>query len=412
MAYKELIRHFSRVRAYMQHFYIYGFYTREEFASGSARSYDDERRRVEGWLGEHMGFRQTSQGKSVFISFDSRSVRRNPLYRALKSKSFTDRDITLHFLLMDALADGRELTVPELMQEICDVKLPETDNPMIFDLSTLRGKVNEYEELGLLSSRTEGNRKYFSRAEEADVAALAPMLAYFSEVASCGVIGSYLEDRLEEPCEAFRMKHHYIAQTLDSNLLCQLLDAMQQRCDVTIWHMGKDGKDANQQTLLPVYILRSAQDGRSYLVGWGRRSQTFHCCRVDRISRVKMGKPAEDFNERRDAYDETRFQRWGVSKSGGVPRHIEFTIRCMPYEAHVKRRLYRERRCGRVEEMEDGRLLRFSAEVYDPMEVLPWVRTFIGRIVSFSCDDALVTKRFRADVSELARLYADEEVAD
>ena len=86
--YHELLGHFRRVRAYMQHFYIYGFYTREEFEGGSARSYDNERRRLEGWMGEYYGFRMTKSGKANFISFDSRSVRRNPLYRALKSKAF------------------------------------------------------------------------------------------------------------------------------------------------------------------------------------------------------------------------------------------------------------------------------------------------------------------------------------
>lgn len=409
MAYKELIRHFSRVRAYMQHFYLYGFYTREEFVGGSARSYDDERRRVEGWLGDYMGFRMTAAGKSVFLSFDSRSVRRDPLYRALKSKSFTDRDVTLHFLLMDVLADGKELTVPDMMHEICDVKLAQTGSPMIFDLSTLRGKANEYEAMGLLRSRAEGNRKYFRRAPETEMAALAPMLAYFSEVAPCGVVGSYLEDRLDTTCEAFRMKHHYIAKALDSGVLCQLLDAMQQRCDVTIWHMGQDGEVAGQQTLLPVYILQSVQDGRSYLAGWGRRSMSFHCCRLDRISRVKLGKPAADLAQRRAEYDATRPHRWGVSRENGRAQHLEFTIRCMPYESHVRRRLYRESRCGTVEELEDG-LLRFSAEVYDPAELLPWVRTFIGRITSFRCENERVEKRFREDLAELLRLYEDEEV--
>lgn len=409
MAYRELIRHFSRVRAYMQHFYIYGFYTREEFSGASARSYDDERRRVEGWLGEYMGFRVSPQGKSVFLSFDSRSVRRNPLYRALKSKTFTDRDITLHFLLLDVLAGGRSLTVPEMMHEICDVKLPKADTPMIFDLSTLRGKVNEYEALGLLTSSTVGNRKYFSRAEEAELDGLAPLLAFFSETASCGVVGSYLEDRLPEKCEAFRMKHHYIAQTLDSGLLCQLLDAMGQQRDVTIWHMGRDGKDANQQTLLPVYILHSVQDGRTYLVGWGRRSQTFHCCRLDRISRVKEGKPAEDLALRRAEYDASRAHRWGVSRSNDMPKAISFTIRYAPYEQHVCRRMLREKRCGTVDEPEKG-LLRFRAELYDPAELLPWLRTFIGRIASFACDDPSVEKRFRDDLVRMQQLYADEEV--
>jgi len=408
VAYKELIRHFSRVRAYMQHFYIYGFYTRDEFENGSARSYDDERRRVEGWLGSYMGYRQTQAGKSVFISFDSRSVRRNPLYRALKSKSFTDRDLTLHFLILDALAGGKELTVPEMMHEISDVRLAQTEGAMFFDLSTLRGKANEYEELGLLTSRMVGNRKYFARAAEAEVDDLAPLLAFFSETGPCGVIGSYLEDRLDTPCEAFRMKHHYIAQTLDSGLLCQLLDAIGQKRDVTIWHMGRDGGDANQQTLVPVLILSSVQDGRCYLVGWGRRSRTFHVCRLDRISRVKTGKPAAEFDEVRAAYMASRANRWGVSGSNEAPRRIAFTISVGPWEDHVRRRLVRECRCGRVEELGEG-VLRFSAEVYNPMEMLPWVRTFIGRITSFECEDELVAGRFREDVRQMAEMYAGEE---
>ena len=411
MAYKELIGHFSRVRAYMQHFYIYGFYTREEFACGSARSYDDERRRVEGWLGEHMGFRTKPAGKSVFISFDSRNVRRNPLYRALKSKSFTDRDITLHFLLLDILSDGEYHSVTDLI-ECCEDRLNLTPGGMPYDQKTLRGKVAEYEEMGLIATRMEGKRKLYTIAEDVQIAHLAPLLAYFSEVAPCGVIGSYLEDRLEETCEHFRMKHHYIAHTLDSALLCQLLDAIRQRCDVVIWHMGKDGKAANQQTILPLYILQSVQDGRSYLVGWGRKQRSFQCCRLDRISTVKLGKPAVDFQERREQYDAVREHHWGVSHIGKELQHIAFTIRVMPYEEHVRRRLYRECRCGRVEELDGGRTLRFSAEVYDTAEMLPWLRTFMGRITSFECDNEFVSRRFHDDLAQMTMMYQDDEEAD
>ena len=75
-----------------------------EYTGKSARSYDDERRRLESWLGDYMRFRQTPDGKNVFISIDSRVSRHNPLYKAWKAKSFTDGDITLHFILMDILA--------------------------------------------------------------------------------------------------------------------------------------------------------------------------------------------------------------------------------------------------------------------------------------------------------------------
>ena len=51
--YSELIKSFERIRAYMREFYVYGFKSRDEYEKKSARSYDDERRRIESWLGEH-----------------------------------------------------------------------------------------------------------------------------------------------------------------------------------------------------------------------------------------------------------------------------------------------------------------------------------------------------------------------
>ena len=106
MAYSELVKNFKRIRDYMRDFYIYGFKSRDEYTRKSARSYDDERRRLESWLGDYMQFRQTGDGKNVFISIDSRVTHHNPLYKAWKTKSFTDGDITLHFILMDILASS------------------------------------------------------------------------------------------------------------------------------------------------------------------------------------------------------------------------------------------------------------------------------------------------------------------
>jgi rubredoxin len=58
MPYTELIKSFNRTRAYMRELFVFGFRSREEVGKKSARSYDDERRRVESRLGEHMQFRR------------------------------------------------------------------------------------------------------------------------------------------------------------------------------------------------------------------------------------------------------------------------------------------------------------------------------------------------------------------
>ncbi len=55
-SYSELIKDFERIRAYMRDFYVYGMKSRNEYTKKSARSYDDERRRLESWLGDDMNY--------------------------------------------------------------------------------------------------------------------------------------------------------------------------------------------------------------------------------------------------------------------------------------------------------------------------------------------------------------------
>lgn len=75
MAYSELIKNFAKIREYMSQFYVYGFKSRNEYTAKSLRSYDNERRRIESWLGNYMSFHQDSGGRNTFIAVDSRKFR-------------------------------------------------------------------------------------------------------------------------------------------------------------------------------------------------------------------------------------------------------------------------------------------------------------------------------------------------
>ena len=227
MAYNELIKNFDRIRDYIREFYVYGFKSREQFEKKSARSYDDERRRIESWLGDYMGFRQTPEGKNVFISIDSRSTHHNPLYKAWKARSFTDGDITLHFILFDILYSPEvKMSITEIIAAM-ENYLAIFSSPKFFDESTLRKKIREYVSEGLLVSEKVGKTAYYHRAEDNELDC-ADALDYFSEVAPCGVIGSYLLDKIDAHDEHFAFKHHYITHAMDSDILCELFDAIYQ----------------------------------------------------------------------------------------------------------------------------------------------------------------------------------------
>lgn len=402
MAYSELIKSFERIRSYMRSFYVFGFRYRSEYDQKSARGYDNERRRIESWLGEYMSFGQDAAGRRVFLSVDSRAAAENPLYRAFRAKSFTDRDIMLHFQLLDILPESAGLSIFEIMEELSE-RLNAFDEGDAPDESTVRKKLAEYAKLGLVTRGKRGRETVYTRSAcPLDLESWREALAFFSEAAPLGVIGSYAQELLPSKAGFFRFKHHYILNALDSEILCALAEAVGAGRRVTLSTRGQ------QFVALPLRIYISTQIGRQYLLGWSPQEDRFSFWRLDLIDAVKPGEltaiPAEMKDRLRD------FQRhiWGVSTgSGNGSEHLEMTLYIGPDEGFILRRLDREKRCGRVEQV-DVTHWRFSVEVYDPREMLPWVRSFIGRITDFHADDPTVNELFSRDLEAMSALYGGE----
>lgn len=398
MAYSELMKSFHRVRPYMRSFYVYGFRHRQEFDAKSARSYDNERRRVESWLGDYMKFGQDEDGKRVFLSVDSRSAPHNPLYRSFKAKSFTDLDITLHFLLMDLLDEEDGLTLSSI-QDALEEYLAEFETAQLPDESSLRKKLSEYEKLGLVRKEKRGKQVlYYLESTPNSLAAWADAAAFFSEAAPLGVVGSYLLDKLENQPGYFRFKHHYILNALDSEVLCDLFLAMGENALVTI------RQNTRSYELLPLKIYISTQTGRQYVLG--HSEGRFRFFRLDLIDSVKSGESVEEAPT--DSLRAFQSKVWGVAtKAGTETEHLELVIHAEPEESYVVQRLHREKRCGTVTELGGGNW-RFEADVFDAVELLPWIRTFTGRIVSLKSTNPEVEKRFYGDLAAMRAMYGGD----
>ena len=112
-----------------------------------------------------MNFSQQSGGKQIFFSVDSRKILHNPLYRAYKAKSFTDKDIVLHFYIMDILADEKCHSFKEIAEWVYSEYLSFFDTDMLPDESTIRNKVKEYVDLGLINEIRQGNGISYERGK-------------------------------------------------------------------------------------------------------------------------------------------------------------------------------------------------------------------------------------------------------
>lgn len=412
MSYSELIKNFNRIRDYMREFYVYGFKSRDEYTKKSARSYDDERRRMESLLGDCMRFRQTPEGKNVFISVDSRVSHHNPLYKAWKAKSFTDGDMTLHFILMDIFSsqgDGASLT--DIADRI-ETYMPESDR--LFDESTIRKKLKEYVDEGIVRVEKRGKTAYYYRTENTDLSACGDALDYFSEIAPCGVVGSFLLDKIDVHDEHFAFKHHYITASLDSEIVCSLFEAMNKKSNITLETINRHKDRISENHVIPLRIMSSVQSGRQYLMAFVPRFRRITSFRTDSILSVKIDEPCNCFDEHRAKLDEMRKHMWGVStqgRSGDRMEHVDFTLRYADNEQHIPRRLEREKRCGTVEQIDDN-TIRFSADVFDVSEMIPWIRTFLCRIIDIHFSDAETEKLFRDDIHVMYSMYGIEEGGD
>ena len=406
MPYSELIKNFDRIRDYLRDFYVYGFKRRDEYDTKSARSYDNERRRVESWLREYMSFRQDSEGKRIFISIDSSDIKHNPLYKAFKAKSFTSKDIMLNFFILDALLDDTALTAGELTEIIENDYLSVFDSPVSLDEATVRLKLKEYEKLGLLISEKEGKQLRYSRIGDCvPLSEWKDALAYYSEENPLGVVGSYLLDKLTDIPDYYRYKHHYMLHALESEVLFDLLIAIgdNRRAEIFMFNPKRGGQ--TKQIVTPLRIVISTQSGRRYLMAYSHKGRRINLFRLDTIRKVEIREIDDEFKNIHAQSYKFIENMWGVSSGLDLHLdHIEFTIYAGENEKFIVDRLNREKRCGTVESA-GVNLYHFKADVYDVTELLPWIRTFIGRIVSFDTSSKYTWKTFHEDLEAMYEMY-------
>ena len=416
MAYSELIKNLSTIRTYIRSFYIYGFHSRGDFSAKSPRTYDDEKRRLENYLSGYMAFRLDENGKVSFVSIDSRRTVHNPLYRIFKAKSFTDMDISLHFILLDVLSQEKSLTIPQILDEISTTYLDGFSPALLPEESTLRKKLAEYVSLGLITAHKCGKSLRYERAGDIARGGLFDALHFFSEIAPCGAAGSFLLDTCPEKDDAdvLRFKHHYITASIESDFLETAFTAIREHRFLLIEQKRSENARMVQNEIVPMMIFSSVQSGRMYLMAYRLRGKYFLALRFDYIVSMKLGGIYAGFSQKRAEFEGLRKNMFGVSLKQNKRRndtqteHITFRVVFGGGEAFVYHRLLREKRCGSVTLLDEN-TAQFDADVFDVQEIIPWARTFISRITLFDCTDKSAVRRFYRDIRAMSRLYEDDE---
>ena len=409
--FSELIKSFDKTRDYMRDFFIYGFKVRSEFDRKSARTYDDEKRRVESWLGDCLRYDSTERGKQVSISVDSGKIAENPLLGAFYSKSFTDNDIRLHFLLMDILCGGGEYTVKELTNRLND------DYGAFFDEQTVRNKLKEYAAEGIFIAQKHGKTDYFSLSPDTsesffgEYAGLDDAVKFFSEATEFGAAGNSMLRSAGLKNDIFFIKHNYIVHVLEDEILLKITEAIEQKHYITAVNFGKS-KMTSEFFGVPLKIHVSAQTGRRYLVMYLPKFRRLNSFRLDFIKSVTDGGECPDYDKYAEDLRKNIGKCFGVSfgnRRDDSAARVKLTISAdEEREKYIIDRLEREKRCGTLENVGEN-LFCLTYDVFDAGEMMHWVKSFIGRIVGIECDNEAVADKFARDISRMYRIYCGGE---
>lgn len=428
----EVIKKFNKIRIYLQDFLVYGYKKRSQFQKKSGRTYDDEKRRICSYLGEYVKESYEKEGKKIFISMDTSLLDTNPLYRCYETKSFTANDIQLHFYLMDLLQNKEQMDLNELSNEMTDQYEAE------IDVQLVSRKLREYGEMGVFLREKKKNKLFYSLAEDIfeefridygekeqenlkrekapeslelkKREQLELFLGFYGMEAPLALVGHYIQNSLHMNNRWFCFENYFIGWTLEDEILLHVTEAIQEKMWMEIKTLENPEGRVSIYHALPFFIMVSVQNGRRYIAAYHRERNQYTALRMDYIDKVRMAEkcPEKEYKERKQTALDIRKHIWGVSWKTMKNRELSklrFRIDCQPWQQEeIFLNMKAEARRGKVRKIGHNRV-EFFIEVYDVMELMPWIRTFLGKICEIECSDENFTRRFFEDFQKMRECY-------
>ena len=379
--YQELVKSFDNIRKISQNFFVYGFNGRGDFSFISERMYDNELRRIKSYLRNYVKMTSTKDKKTISISSNTINDAINPLFPLFLGKSFTTIDCFLHFSILDILADNTKKTLIEIALEM--IERFEYDE---IDIMTIRNKLHEYNQLGIILIEKENNHNLYSLQKTIILEeSLVDALVFFQNILPAGYI---IEPLLSHKETMYYYKQVFFGNVLDDEYVLTLLKAIRTKEKIVVKQRGKRHELTNSG--LPIGIFQNMITGRRYLKLLAKNNKVL-LIRVDKIDMVTC----TDEKQENNCYDYQQIS------------FVDVTIYLNEDELFVLDRIKRE--VGSyIKKGNDLYSFRLYSNVL--LDLVPYIRTYFGRIVDLECDDKYILNKMKRDLFSTLELYEEGEL--
>lgn len=406
-------------------FLIYGFFSKREIAVRNGIkeiTYDKYKLTIHNLIdnGKFRSYTNDNREKVIYIHADYTRQAGNPLYSIWEGKSITANDLWYLFAITDVLArEGRVLSAGEITD-----RLAAYDGRSI-EAQTVRNRLSELDELGVVQAERAGKMVHYrledpwlEKLRQEELNRLYALTAFFQHVIPVGVPGYHLNRRLSRLTgnftpEPFLFKHLHPAHAMDDESLLAILQAIGERWSVRFDLQMMDNEVVRFKSIpfVPMKLIDDVWQGRRYIAGYDLEMSRYWCFRLDKMYRVEPTERYDSFEEGLKALTALLAGSWNVvmPADGKEPDRLVMQLRIdSAREFYVLDRLKSEGKQGTVRQIERD-LFEYSIEVHDATEMLPWVRTFTGRIAGIQCSNPAVAHQLTEDWRKALAFYDSGE---
>ena len=412
----------NMLRDFVRELYVESFHSPNghiSIHSESGRSEGEAKSRLHAFFEENF-ITKNSKNEDV-IKFDSRTVYQNPLFAIWKMCHFKPEYLTRDFALFDLLS------TKEYEKGLSDYDLKSDDSGKN-KLEFYTGKPISHKQLGPYISNLRNNgvlnvqdtynkagkllKKTYKLADTKIIqdliknnSSILAAIEFASETFPCGVLGSYILDSIDADTShpIFNFKHHFIYNTLDSEVMYTIFSAINEKRFVTI------RRKENIIRVTPIQVRYSTRDGRTYLIYYTNypKYKGFNVENFENIVSVKKSEKCPYFNSLITEFESVKYNLWGKSITINKKKteHVDFTVQYKDSEVYILKRLQRESFSGCIKNNVNNKEATFSFELFDSKELIPWIRSYFGRITHFNFENVKLQLQLTSEIKKLYAMY-------
>lgn len=385
-----LIRDYENIRRILRDIYIFGCFSRDDFIEKkgiSGRKYDKEQQRISSYLPEKfIQKRRVDKKVLLYCSYSVMDGGSNHLADTYRNKSFTALDVMSFFLVQQLLNENEAMTAAEILDA-----LPATNDRVIFTKDNLRVKLDELVEKGFIRVKKEGRSiryslakdiwKEFSDDELMDICLYLEFMKnaspiempYYFLYEKLALYLSVVRGKNVLEKDVFHFKHNHLFNSLDNDILLEILRAMKTDQMLKVHFYGND----NGVKVIPIEAIHDSVYGRQYLYCFDIESVQPTVIRLDRMSRIsclrKLTKDEVKIKTSLKGYSDSCW-----CTSGAEEKLTEIVIEFRfdeQKEKYILRRIQAEGHGGTINRLAEG-LYEYRIKLRDPDEMIPWIRSF------------------------------------